>query len=99
MADEEITRRLDAIIAILKLAHSDSLTATRESLLRNEVIAAILDVTRDDFVPSGDIKAAVSKSTSAKDKTIQRRLTDLVAMGVLEKKPHARAAYRSTGVV
>ena len=101
MGDEEITRRLDLIISILKLAHSESLLATRELLLSDPVTAAILDATREDFVPSGKLKEVVAKATAGegKPKTVQRRVADLLALGALEAKPGARPTYRSTGIV
>lgn len=98
MADHEITQRLDAIISILKLAHSEALAQVRASTLVDEVSAAILEATAD-FVASGDLKRDIASTTKQSEKTVQRRIADLAAMGVLEKRPTGRSAYRSTGIL
>ena len=99
MADYEITQRLDAIISILKLAHGDALARVRALALSDEVSAAILEATVDDFVASGDLKRDIVNTTKQSGKTVQRRIAELVAMGALEKRPTGRAAYRSTGIL
>jgi hypothetical protein len=99
MPDHEVVQRLDTIISILKLAHSEALAQVRKSTLGDEVSASILDSTAEGFVAAGDLKRDVAKSTKQSEKTVQRRIADLVAMGVLEKRPDGRAAYRSTGIL
>lgn len=99
MADHEVTQRLDAIISILKLAHSEALTQARASTLADNVSAAILEATAEDFVASGDLKRDIARATEQSEKTVQRRIADLAAMGVLEKRPTGRPAYRSTGIL
>ena len=99
MADEEIIRRLDAILAVLKLAHNEPLAQARSQILNDAVNAAILETTVDEFVASGQLKRDVAALTEQSEKTVQRRIADLVAMGALELRTEGRPAYRSTGLI
>lgn len=99
MADEEIIRRLDAILALLKLAYNEPLDQARRQILEDGVNAAILEMTVDDFVASGQLKRDIAAATRQSEKTVQRRIADLVAVGALEQRTDGRAAYRSTGLI
>lgn len=98
MAHEEITRRLDTIISLIKLAHHESLSEARADALSDPVTAALVEAASGEFLSAGKLKGVVAKATRQSEKTVQRRISDLVAMGVLEKRPTGQAAYRSTGV-
>jgi hypothetical protein len=98
--DEEILRRLDTLISILRLAHADEIEHARTRILSDPVNAAVLKATSGGkFVASGDLKAKVVKSTKQSEKTVQRRVLDLVEIGALELRPTGHAAYRSTGLL
>lgn len=99
MADEEITGRLDRIISLLRLAHSDAIERARESILKDDVNAKLLDMTADAFVSAGELKKKVGTATKQSEKTVQRRIQELVALGVLERRATGTAAYRATGLL
>lgn len=99
MSDHEVTQRLDAIISILKLAHSEALAEVRASTLSDAVSAAILEAAAEDFVAAGDLKRNIAQMTKQSEKTVQRRIADLAAMGLLQKQLTGRSAYRSTGIL
>ena len=99
MADENVIRRLDTIISILRLAHQREIDDARTRLLSDSVNSAVLEAAATGFVSSGDLKKNVAKATRQSEKTVQRRILELVAIGALEKRPTGHAAYRSTGII
>jgi Fic family protein len=94
----EITERLDSIIALMKLTNRETLEAERENL--DEVSKELLDATAAKPVVVGVLKKKVAQKTKQSEKTVQRRISDLVALGVLTKSGGgATAAYRSSGLL
>jgi hypothetical protein len=99
-SQDEILRRLDTMISILRLAHADEIEHAKTKLLSDPVNAAILRATAGSkFVPSGELKAKVRKATKQSEKTVQRRVLELVDTGALETRPTGLAAYRATGLL
>jgi hypothetical protein len=97
MADPEITQRLDTIISILKLTNRNALAGARNEL--DDVAKALIDGTEEPVV-IGALKRSVANATGQSDKTVQRRISDLVALGALAKTGGGTAAtYRSTGLL
>jgi Fic family protein len=99
MADDETIRRLDTMIAILRLAYSRQIEETRTKIRADDVSGALLDATENDFVGAGELKKTIADATKQSEKTVQRRIADLLALGALEKRPTGAAAYRSTGLI
>jgi len=99
MTEDPIVRRLDTIIAILKLSSAETLTEVRNKTRADDVSAEILDLAEEDFVTAGDLKREVSTKTGQSERTVNRRLGELLAMGLLEKRPFGTSAYKSTGLI
>jgi hypothetical protein len=98
--DAEILRRLDTVIAILRLAHADAIEHATTKLTSDPVNAAILKAASGTkFVAAGDLKTRVAKTAKQSEKTVQRRIQDLVDIGAVEVRPEGRPAYRATGLV
>jgi hypothetical protein len=92
-----ISNQLDTIIALLKLTNREALEQARAEL--DDVSNAILDATVEP-VAIGVLKERVAKATEQSEKTVQRRIGDLVAMGALAKSGGGSAAtYRTTGLL
>jgi Fic family protein len=99
MTNEDLARRLDTIIAILQLAHRDEIESARTTIRSDKVNAAILDNSKN-WTPAGKLTSAVKTKTKQSSATINRRITDLIADGVLEKQGGGPATeYRSTGLL
>lgn len=97
MGDERITGQLETIIALLKLTNQDKLDTVRRRL--DDVAKALLDTTTEP-VPIGELKKSVATMTKQSEKTVQRRIADLTAMGVLTKSGGgSTATYHSTGIL
>jgi hypothetical protein len=97
MEAEIISRQLDTIIALLKLTNRDKLDAVRHEL--DDVAKALLEATTEPVVV-GTLKKSLAAATNQSEKTVQRRIADLTAMGALAKSGDGKtAAYRSTGLL
>jgi hypothetical protein len=99
MTNEDIGRRLDTIIAILQLAHQGEIESARATIRSDKVNSAILDGAKT-WTPAGKLTRAVKGNTKQSSATINRRISDLIALGVLEKRGGGPATeYRSTGLI
>jgi hypothetical protein len=96
---EDVIERLDRITAILQLAHGDAIARARTRIRSDKVNAAILDASAK-WVPSAKMQATVATKTKASTRTIQERIADLIAQGVLEKRGATRTTeYRASGLI
>jgi hypothetical protein len=96
---EEVVERLDRITAILQLAHGDAIERARTRIRSDNVNAAILDASAK-WVPSATMQATVATKTKVSTRTIQERIADLVAQGVLERRGATRTTeYRASGLI
>jgi Fic family protein len=97
--DEDLVRRLDTIIAILQLAHRDEIESARATIRSDKVNTTILDGTKT-WTPAGKLTSAVKAKTKQSPATINRRIADLLGLGVLEKQGGGPATeYRATGLI
>lgn len=99
MTNDDLVARLDTIIGILRLVHRESLEGARTEIRGDRVNAAILDEAKE-WTSGGKLISAVKAKTKQSDRTINRRISDLLASGILEKQgggPTTR--YRSTGLI
>lgn len=99
MDESGIERRLEAIASILKLAFREQIAEVGESLRSETGKAAILDST-GGWTPAGALVNGVAKKTGRSKRSIQRDLSSLLELGVLEKRGAASSIeYRSTGII
>lgn len=99
MAQDEVVKRLDTVIAILRLAHRDELENARTEILGDKTNKAILDLSTD-WQAAGQLQKAVRQKTKESGSTVKRRLAALVDLGVLERRGSGPSvAYRSTGLI
>jgi hypothetical protein len=96
---EELVERLDRVIAILQLAHGDAIERARARIRSDKVNASILDASAK-WVTSAKMQTAVATKTKASTRTIQERIADLIAQGVLEKRGAASTTeYKASGLI
>lgn len=97
---EEIVRRLDLLLGLIGLAFDEQISAARDRARNDPVTAALLDRAADDWVAAGDLKAAVAKQTGTAERTVSRRLAELVSRrAMLQRGQTATTAYRSSGLL
>jgi hypothetical protein len=97
--NEEILFRLDKIIAILQLAHYESIDAARAKVRSDKTNAIIVALTAKES-PAGELIRAVRQKTGESDSTVKRRIATLVDLGVSERSGGGpTTAYKATGLV
>lgn len=100
MPDDSIANQLDTIIALLKLAHRDTLAGIRNELLDDDASKTLLEKTENGAIDAGTLKKEVAKASGESERTVQRRIADLVAMGALAKEGAGpTTTYKSTGLI
>jgi hypothetical protein len=101
MTNDEVVERLDRVIAILALANEDAIERARKDIRADEINSAILELTATPVAVRELLKKVQAKvKKKAGDRTVQERIANLVARGVLEKSGTGpKTAYRSTGIV
>ncbi|HVS28105.1 MAG TPA: hypothetical protein VHE14_01020, partial [Solirubrobacteraceae bacterium] len=91
--------RLDKIMAILQLAHYDSMDAARARIRADKTNATILGLATKES-RAGTLIKAVKQKTAESESTIQRRIAMLVDLGALERLGGGpTTAYKATGLV
>lgn len=99
MTNEEIGQRLDKIIAILQLAHYDSIDAARTTIRSDKTNSVILGLAGTES-PAGKLIKDVKKKTGESERTITRRIAGLVDLGALERSGGPpTTAYKATGLI
>jgi hypothetical protein len=99
MADPNVTKQLDLIISILQLAYDDEIQRARTRIRTDDASRAILDATANDYVSAGELKRKAARSSGDSERTVSRRIGELVALGALERRPTGQPAYRATGLI
>jgi Fic family protein len=99
MTNQEIGRRLDTIIAILQLAHFDTIEASRAKIRADRTNATILSLTAKE-TPAGKLIQSVKQKTGESESTVKRRIATLVDLGALERSGGGpTTSYKATGLV
>lgn len=99
-ANEDLVERLDLMVATLKLAHASEIEKVRQRVRGDKASAAILDETENDWVKSGDLQKKVTAASGTPERTVRRRLQELVSLGALRQRGAGPVvAYRSTGLL
>lgn len=99
MPDEAILKRLDRIIAILSLAHYESIENARQTVRADPVNAAVLDAL-EDWTRSGALQQSVVGQTGSNARTVRRRIAALIAQGAVEQRGAGNAIeYRASGLI
>jgi hypothetical protein len=100
--DEEsrLEEKLDLLIALLRVAHREPLEDEREAIIADPINRAVLGVLARGPVDAGELKSRASAESKASKPTIERRIADLAARGVLKRSGSgAQVSYRLTGLV
>jgi hypothetical protein len=97
--EENASRTLTQIAAILHIAHRDAITQVRDELLKDKANKAIFKATAS-WAPTAEIEKAVVKGRAASRSTLYVRLADLADRGLLERRKAGNTTeYRNSGLV
>lgn len=98
-SEDAVIERLDRLITILRLAHRDGIERARVATRGDKVNAAILDAT-GKWVGAAGLQSSVMRKTRASKRTVQLRIADLLAEGMLEKRGGSSTTeYKSSGLI
>jgi hypothetical protein len=99
MDTDELGKKLDTLISILRIAYRKEIEAARATIREDKVNASILDLTTD-WVTAGQLKASAMQKTKQSKPTVERRVAALVEQGVLEKRgAGGSVSYRASGLI
>jgi predicted HTH transcriptional regulator len=99
MSDDALEVRLDKLIALFQLAFQSEIAEARRAILQDPVNEAILSLMDETPISAGELKARTKAKTGQSDRTIERRVADLVNQGALSQLGSGpRVTYRSTGL-
>ena len=92
-----VTTRLDRLISLVQIIHSDEIEAASARLRADKPKAAILEACAGGWVSARAVQAGVTKVTKLKERAIQLHVGELLARGALERRGSGRnVEYRST---
>ena len=98
MEDEAALETLKRIETILRVAHRESLIAAGDEIRQDATVVAILD-SANDWKTTSALQAAAVKRGASSERTVLRRLGDLVQSHALERREVGKnVEYRSTGI-
>jgi predicted transcriptional regulator len=97
--NENTSRRLTQIAAILQIAYSDAIDSVRTELMEDKANTAIFKAA-SSWATVAELETAVVTSKAASRATLYRRLSDLVDRGLLERRDSGgKTEYRNSGVI
>lgn len=97
--DEETKRTLNRIAAILQIAYRSAIDEAGAEILSDDTNRAILAVT-SEWIATGALQEAAVKQGAASERTVFRRLADLVDRGFLERRGSTpNVEYRNSGLI
>lgn len=82
-AMEDVVTRLDLIVRLLRLSNAELIAEARKSILGDAVSQEIYDRS-ESWRPAGALISEVADAADVASRTVNRRLSEMVAKGVLE---------------
>ena len=79
---KEISRKLGQLIVLFKMTNQEKIDETRKEIKKDKVARAILEIA-DGSLSVKSLKKKVIKSTEVSEKTVRRRIYELVDKGAL----------------
>jgi hypothetical protein len=92
--------KLDLLIGLLRVAHREPLEQMRQRLLADPVSKAVLQLAAKGWIEAGTLKSSAAKKGRASKPTAERRIAELVTLGVLLRRGAGSSVrYRSSGLI
>lgn len=79
---EEISLKLTQLLSLYKLVNKDIIRKAKEETNKDVVLAKVLEFA-DGTMSAIPFKQKIANETKVSDKTVERRISDLVEMGAL----------------
>jgi hypothetical protein len=95
----DVVERLDKLIALFRLVNATALSAAKDAALSDPVVKLLLKEC-PDWRKAGELKSKVATIASTSEKTVQRRMQELVDEGVLiVRKDGQNLLYKDAGLL
>ena len=99
-ATKDVVERLDLLIAIMKLANAKILNEYKETISKDVVSLAILDVLDSGPLDYTTLIQKVSQKSGKSDRTVKRRISELIDDKILTKKREGgNVLYYNSGIL
>lgn len=89
---KEISHKLSQLIFLTKLSNYELLEQTRKEINKDSVAQAILALA-DGLITSSQLKEKVSGQTNVSERTVERRINDLVEKGAITRIRKGHEVY------
>lgn len=89
---EEISRKLDSIIALLTLANRAELQKVKEELRKDKIAEAIISKA-DGTVSYSDLSKNVAEELGVAEITVKKKLSDLKSQGIIIGHRRGRGVF------
>jgi DNA-binding HxlR family transcriptional regulator len=97
---KDLLREQRTTNSILRAAFRPQLEELQSRVVEDPVMASVLRHLSDGALAAGDLKAKVTGDTSSSERTVNRRLADMQALGLIDQRgAGGRVTYESTGLV
>lgn len=94
----DLGQKLDLLIALTRMGVSEQLSHELKAIGDDPVSLSVLQ-NAGDWIPAGELKAAVREATKQSEPTVKRRIAELVSRGAMQRRgAGSSVSYRSTGL-
>jgi hypothetical protein len=97
--ESQVLDGLDAMLAVLQLAHADAIASARHSVREDPVNVAVLEAA-EDWIATGALQDRVGKAAAVSSRTVRDRIAQLLARRGLVSRGAGRALeFKATGLL
>lgn len=89
---KEISHKLSQLISLVKIANKDLIRKTKEEIKKDAVFSKILEIS-DGTLSAVQFKQKVANATKVSQKTVERRISELVEMGAFTATRKGKEIY------
>lgn len=89
---KNINKKMDTLISLYKIGVQEELATLVEEIANDEVTQMVLELANGSL-PALDLRKKVTESTDASDRTVKRRISELLVKGLLTKRKEGHQIY------
>lgn len=97
---KDVVERLDQLIAIMKLANAKTLNEYKETISKDKVSLAILELLDSGPLDYSTLYEKAAEKTGKSERTVKRRIAELSDSKILSKKREGgNVIYKNSGIL
>jgi len=89
---KEISHKLSLLISLIKIANRDLIRKAKEEISKDPVFSKVLEIS-DGTLPAVQFKQRVANETKVSEKTVERRISELLEIGALTVTRRGKEIY------